>query len=392
VRLGARKPFPAFTPNMAAALTETQRWVESMAAVDMGLTLGDWNVCINMQKTLLASEPLMPADLAGAWCNIYGNIPPLVDELVNVRRCDDVGALALVMARVHYTFLKLPSHRAQVREAATARLTHALHRVHRQKGYIRTHAKIMAMTSCSHEEAAAHAYFLHSPASLAGGESAVPDLEVCAHPPATADHLNLPLAYLGVDMDGKLVLLDASRGASVVEVCSRVPHNWMVRISAHTNEFLAGDATCCLHLTLNEPLTMVLEKPVALPRYPPARAHEVDNSWVVWFDANKRARALAWDAQAQRATLCSAADAELHAVTGEAVYSRGNEVWRGTTCIARLPSTESITAINGTPTAFDAFTQGGDWWRVDVRARKAWVVGVPAANIVCTIAALVGWS
>ena len=372
-----------------------------MAAVDMGLTLGDWNACVNLQKTLLNNDPVTPRALASVWRNIFGSTPSAIHELVNVRHNHDVKELALVIARIHFTFLAVSSravHRYQIRSAAELRMNGARPRYeYHQNGYARTHAKIMASEEDMNEDdAAAHAYFIHAkaaptPSVVAGGRGVPPALEICSNPPASADHLHLPPAYVGVDMNGKLVLLDAARGASPIPVGSVVPHNWMVRVSSHANKFLVGDNTCALFLTLNEDLTAAIGEPLALPRYPPGCAYEVDNSWVVWQN-NKSPRAMKWDETTMSAQLCSDEDARLHAATIQDVVNRGNGVWRDETCVACLPALETITALKGTTVAFDAFTHKGDWWRVDVRARKAWVVGVPTSNIVCAIAPLVEWS
>lgn len=378
-------------------------WMEALAAVDMRLTLDDWAVCSNLQKTFLDSATQL-SDLDVVWASVYGYTPSIVRELIQCRRSEDVADVAMLLGRLRYTFLALldkPQHRYQVRAAAALLVDAAdVFRAYRQKGYVRTHAKIMEEEAgIGSDVAAAHAYFLHAsdptPSVIAAGartEKMRDAIEICRSSPADADHLGMPDVFLGVDASGKLVLLDASRGASVINIGSRVPHNWVVRVSPYANHFLAGDTSCCVMVKLNETLTSAIENPVVLPRYPHARAYGVDNTWVVWAGVNNAPRALRWDVQTESAALCDVEEAALHAATTQSVYSRGNSVWRNDTCIACLPPSESISAIIGTSIGFDAFTQNKDWWRVDVRARKAWVVGLPTADIVCTVAPLVEWS
>jgi hypothetical protein len=375
-------------------------WIEALAAVDMGLAIGDWNACVNLQQTLLANNSGPTQELAASWRNIYGHTPPIVHELVNVRKTCNVPEMALTLGRLRYTFLALnsnPTYRYQVHLAASERLgAESVLWEYHQKGYVSTHAKVMvSKEGMDAGNAAAHAYFMHTKLTLtaSGVEwvKNIPALDIVNEPPAAADQLHLPCAYLGVDARGKLVLLDSTRGTSNIAIGNVVPHEWIVRVSEHSNEFLAGNIGCALHITLNEPLTIGTGTPVALPMYPFDRVHEVDNTWVVWR-TNNGPRALQWNSTLQRASLCSAEDARLYAVINQSVYSRRNSVWRDATCIARLPSSESITAVWGTAVGFDAFTKKGDWWRVDVRARKAWVVGVPTVNEVCSVAPLVTWS
>ena len=386
-------------------------WFEAMAAVDMGLTLGDWNTCVNLGTTLCSASPSCARDVVDAWRNTYGIVPSLLHELANVRGPHvGVTQLALLFGRLRYTFLALSAqsmHRHQVRAAAEVRVGGFMVDpnpmvAYKQKGYVRTHANLMEGVGLSPPDAAAHAYFLHAPPTatpsvVASGArvARLGGLKMNPAPPGDADHLSLPPMYLGVDMDGHLLLLDAWRGASPVEVSNVVPHNWCVRVSSHTNEFVAGDTRTgvSLFLSLNDDCTVAHDVPVCLPRSPTSRVAEVDNTWLTWIGMNGGPRALEWDSATRSATVCSFEDAQLHASVGTPLHTQGAGVWCGSTCVACLPPSESITCVHGTPVGFDAFTQGGDWWRVDVRARRAWVVGIPNANnIVCAIAPLVEWS
>jgi len=387
-------------------MDEKLLWMEALAGVDMGLTLGDMNVCVNLQTALLDWCGGDEADgLAAAWRATYGMVPPLIHEILNVRgktsaSKEQVTELALVIARVRVTFLALARdtvHREQVRALAAERAV-SDYPEYRQKSYVRTHAKLCEGGVCR-EVAAGVAYCMHTPSMHAHwtnapalrAETPTSTLEIQADAiPGDADHLALPQIYLGVDIQGMLVLLDAYRGASTVKVANAVPHGWCVRVSGHTNVFLAGDAGAALRVTLNEGRSSAMDVPVALPRYPTSGAHAVENKWVVWRGGNGKARALEWDGA--NARLCSDEEARLHASATVILKARGNRVWAGETCVATLPTSESITVVAGTAFAFDAFTQGGDWWRVDVRANKAWVVGVPGVNIICTIAPVVEWN
>jgi hypothetical protein len=242
-----------------------------------------------------------------------------------------------------------------------------------------THAKLMQQEALTAVQAGAHAYLLHAHDTL----------QIVPEPPGTAHHLTLPSNYLGVDTEGKLFVLDATRGASPLQASHRVPHAWCARVSPHNNEFLAGDSNVALSITVDDELAHVYDTPVVLPRYPTSHVTNVEHRWITWTDTNGHPRALQWDSDT--ATLCSNDDARLYASTVLVLRPEGNTVWRDAVCLATLPPSESITCVHGTPSAFDAFTQGGDWWRVDVRARRAWVVSVPAANVIRAIAPMVQW-
>jgi hypothetical protein len=342
-------------------------WVEALAGVDMGLTLGDMNVCASLQRSLLDwSEG--SGSLASAWRATYGTVPPLIHEVLNVRgRKMSESELALVLARTRVTFLALSRDersREQVRAAALERAI-CEYPEYRQKGYVRTHAKLCESEVLSSEVASGVAYCMH--ASDADAAAAPPCvLEIATDLlPGDADHLDLAQVYLGVDLEGGCVLLDAFRGASPVKVANRLPHDWCVRVSGHTNVFLVGDSTCALLLSLNEGRSSAMDVPVSLPRYPTSGAYDVENKWVVWRDGSSgKARAFEWEEEGagrRGARMCSSEEASLHGSSRVVLRAEGNRVFVGSTCIAHLPAAESITVVVGHAFGFDAFTQGGDW-------------------------------
>jgi hypothetical protein len=378
---------------------ENLLWMEALAGVDMGLTLGVFSKCVSIQKALLDWCEESGGSLSSAWRAIYGVVPPLIHEVLNVRKLN-VSEMALLLGRTRMTFLALSrndSNRAQIRAAATER-TICDYPEYRQRGYIRTHAKLCESEVLSSDVAAGVAYCMHAPpTSSANSLDCRGSLDIEAGVfPSDADHLSLPQVYLGVDIEGGLVLLDACRGASRVKVANRVPHDWCVRVSDHTNMFLTGDSTSALCVNLNEGRSSAMDVPVSLPRYPSSGAYEVENRWVVWKDESSgKPRAFEW--RDGTARMCSSEDAALHASSRVILSAQGNRVWAGSTCIATLPPSESITVVMGNAFAFDAFTQQQDWWRVDVRENKAWVVGLPEdssapANIICSVAPVVAWN
>jgi len=373
-------------------------WIHAVAAVDMNLSLGDVTACEHLHSTFLqtsSSSQTPPHDLMLMWRRVYGMVPPILHDLFNVRfkpNQTSFEEIALFLARTRITFLTLPASCEQI-VAAAHRLvsTNTLFREHRHKRYVHTHANIMASVDTTSNVAAAHAFLMHT-SSTTSPPPPPSDLRVIHDaPPSRADHLNLPSSYLGVDVNGHVWVLHSCHGTSSVQVGSTVPHEWMVRVSKHANQFLAGNHACALLLTLNENQSAFMETAVLLPRYPTGVVMDVDKKWVVWkCGTSKMPRAMEWNGS--HATLCSVETARFHAMTvPHPLTLRENEVWVENVCIARLPASETITVVWGTPVAFDALTQNRDWWRVDVRAKNAWVVGVSTTTTMKSMAPLIEW-
>ena len=338
-------------------------------------------------------------------------MPSALHELESIR-CESLGLfeLAFLLARVHYFFGTLQSRPARIRQVRSAAVQHAhpectgRYSAYKQYSYAHTHAQLVKYEGLQHLTAAAHAYLIHLPELLLYKDPLYPpQLKIMSAPPAVAAHLGLPSAYLGVTSKGQLLRLDAQQGiytTSIGQPCRPLPHGWCVRMSLRTNKFLVGNSTSAALLTLDTQLSSACITPVTLPAYPPgARVSSVDGLWITWArPRDQLLHILAWDAETCSATVANNHDeAKVH-LWGKPLYHNGNRVWRGDTCleclppracITQLPPTQSIVCMSGTPLAFDAFTDAGDWWRVDVKAAHAWVISMPLADLVCTIAPLV---
>lgn len=368
-------------------------WVEALASIDLGLVLGDWNTSFALARSF--NNARTPATLLLLWQNTYGTVPPILKELAAVRGasvqpCD----LALLFTRVYDTYLKLirtGSAHATVSTTACRYVTQPMQYVHlKQPGYVATHAKLMQAESLTNEEAAAAAYLMHC-TPTAGATVETPALEVIARAPDAADYLNLPQKYLGINARGQVFVLSAAQGVSELGCAHRIPHGWCTRVSSHDNEFIAADTSTAMFLTIDADMMYVFDTPLMLPASPTSSVSVFEHRYLVWNDMNDRPRAMEWNADAREVRLCSAEHARLYASSIVAVHSDANKVYRDATCVAQLPVTESIMCMYGTPIAFDAFTQAGDWWRVDVRRHCAWVVNIPGVGVLRSVAPMVDW-
>jgi len=339
-----------------------------------------------LRHTLLETH----SNLASAWRLVFGSAPETVHLLVNTRRATRED-LAQTLALLRYNYLSLKNHPElvhQIRRAVTQKLPGEPRVEYRHGGYVRTHRSLVEAEEMSTATAAAHALRMHDGETPSQQEDA---LDVHTTPPSTANHLALPSKYLGVNRRGGLVLLDAQRGASAVELAGDVPTNWLLRVRPDHNHFLAGDDTRAMFITLDDTLTTGFQKPVALPRYPPGPAHGVDHTMVVWHEPGEPPLALEWNAEHETADPCPPTKSRVSHMSIRTMHARGNEVWCDQVCITRLPAGECITAVTGSPTAVDVFTAAGDWWRVDVRGGCAWVVGVPTDAEILVVASLLEW-
>lgn len=365
----------------------SETWLHAAAATDMNLRLGDVRAVHALRDSLLEE-----ANLMDAWGNLRGRVPDMIRELIDDD--DDSGGADMVATRVantHYNYLKMrrsPVHMLQVASLAARHIgPDVTHHQHRRKSYTQTRRAMMEH-GLSLRCAAAAAYHLHKQTSSSSTPPPTPELEIVQAPPGEVDHLDLPVSYLGVDVDGRLWVIDTTRGVARVRMGSRLPTKWIHRVSSSSNMFLAGDDQRCVGIVLARDMRSGVEVPVTIPHHPSEPPDVVDNTWLVWGDV-KHPHSIRWDPDHG---LRESATAKLQVMSRpRRLVAAGNQVSMGEEAVTSIPDDQSITCVCGTPTSIDLVTDAMDFYRIDVQAHKAWCVGIDVNQSIVAMTSIVNW-
>jgi len=362
-------------------------WMHALAATDMNLVFG-YIQPIHEFRDALKEE----THLVQAWENLLGHTPPIIFELMSHPGGD--SDLASRVATTRYNYLSLrqrPVHIHQVKAVALRIVTPTVSdKQYRRKTYIQTMEQLKKH-GFGHLKAAATAFHLHTQ-STESQPTPSSHLDIMHKSPGGVDHLDLSSSYLGVDVMGSLWVLDTTLGVVRVRLGSRVPAKWIHRTSPNSNTFLLGDDTRCVGVVLSQDLTSGIETPVTLQTLP-LQPRVVDNTWVVWGDTT-HPHAIQWTPQ-KGTRVSSHTDAKLHlmSIPQNAVFARGDRImFNHNEHVTQIPPCQSISCIVGTPLAVDLITTAHDFYRIDVRANKAWCVGINIEHPIVAMAPLVSWS
>lgn len=354
-------------------------WLHALTSVDLHLVYASQYTLDTFRDALLENNVL---DLQMSYVNLTGSVPDAIAELIadnpDMRRVD----LANYIAHVRYNYQKIksqPVHCYQVSSLASGMIdSDSVPVEHRRKTYIQTRRKLLEQ-GLDPGRASAFAFTIHNqtPTSHEGSsEVVIGDLR----------ELDLPNAYMAVDVSGNLLIIDSTKGTYPIETSPRLPTQWICRVSPDLNEFLVGDETRCVHVHLTDDCDACIQTPVVLPFYP-SEVVCVDSKWVVW-GTRERPFAFTWDAGRAVPTI----DARKYVVSvGEQVRSVGNQVLFRGESIAKLPATQSISCMYGDTAAIDVVTASLDMYRIDVRSNVASCVGLPVQHPIAVMAPLVGW-
>lgn len=369
---------------MAPPSTSTL-WLHALVATDLNLVFGEVRE-INEFRDALNEETY----LVQAWENMLGHTPAIILELLT----SPGPGLATRVATTRYNYLALrqrPVHMHQIKMVAARVVAPSVSdKQYRRKTYIQTVAQLVEH-GFSPAGAAAAAFHLHTHDESRGNTPPPPDLDIIHKHPGSVDHLDLPTSYMGVDVKGRVWILDTTLGVVSVKVGSRVPTQWVHRTSQTSNTFLLGDDTRCVALVLSQDLTSGIETPVALQTLPHAPS-VVNEQWVVWGDTT-HPHAIQWThSKGLRVSPRSEAKLHLMSKSRSAATARGNQVMVNHEPVAQIPPCQSISCISGTPVAVDLVTTTHDFYRVDVRANTAWCVGMSIDQPIVAMASLVNWS
>ena len=354
-------------------------WLYALTSVDLGLMYDSHYTVDAFRDALLENNVI---DINSAYTNLTGSVPPMISEFIgahpNMRRAD----LAEYISRVRYNHHKIknrPVHCYQIVSLASKLInSETVPTEHRRTNYVHTRQKLIEQGIVP-SKASAFAFEIHR--SGVSRTEHMEDVEI-----KESVDVDLPNAYMGIDTHGTLYVIDSVKGAYQIETYPCLPTQWVVRISPDVNEFLVGDDTRCVHVSLTDGCDSCIQTPLSLPGI--SSPVSIEFKWVAW-GTNQRPHAFKWDG---RAVQCSTIDArKLLVSAGEQVCSEGNCVMLGNETIAKLPAGHSIGCVYGGPGAVDVVTTSLDFWRINTRTNTASCVGLPVTSYITCMAPLVGW-
>lgn len=369
-------------------------WLYAVVAADLDLVFGAESAIADFERVLVEN-----GGGESAWQNLLGYVPEAVKQRVR----NQVAPSPRLLATIRYNYLELRDHpqlMTQTHQAADERVqtTSATHKSYlgsKRGNYAQTRHSIEG-AGAERGVAAAHAFHMHHGGGGGDGEEAAEaELTVLGDPtPGEVDHLDLPSGYACVDTRGRLLIIDVTKGVSLVPLPLKLPISWILRTSQDCNHFMVGDAHECMGLVLGTQLDSAVCVDIHLSHLPKQPRAVSNRGVIVWGGEGgpDPPRAITWTPDAG-VSVCTEREAKLF--SQQQVVSpkpHGNTVSIGSGVSVSFPSqTTVVTCVSGGCVGFDCTTNENDFCRVDVDKKEAWCVGMETEHAVVCMAPLVGW-